>query len=300
MLGRKICIKCEDQIELKGLLFEAVAPKAVVIINSATATKKEFYIPFATFLAENNWLSLVYDYRGIGESKPAEGLKGCDYEYLDWGRKDMVAVLEYVDTNYPNLKKIIVGHSVGGQKVGLMHNHRKIAGMFTFATSSGYWGYMKPTARLKIHFFFEIIRPISHFIFDYTAVKKLGLMEDLPKNITNTWRQWCSVPKYFFDAKFYKEIAEYAFYKELQFPIDVLWANDDYIVNQKNIDSFWKNVKSTKPIKIKKINPSDFGYKSIGHFGFFRKQYKNNLWPLAIECLEKYMIEKRPQRAISQ
>lgn len=281
-------ITCEDGVELSAILFTPNKPKAAVMISGATATPKEFYFAFAEYLVENNYAAICYDYRGICSSQPLNGLKGCEFEYLDWGMKDMPAVLDYLSNSFPDIPKLISGHSVGGQKFGMMPNHKKVSGMVTFASSAGYWGYMPFAYRLQTHFFFEFLRPISNWIYGYTAAKRLGLMEDLPKNITNTWREWCSVPEYFFDKKYYAETAAKGFYDSIEFPIQLFWTTDDTIVNQRSVDAFWKNVKSTKGIEIRKISPAEFGVKSIGHFGLFRRKFKETLWPLVLNKLDEF------------
>jgi predicted alpha/beta hydrolase len=144
-------------------------------------------------------------------------------------------------------------------------------------------------SKIKTHYFFEILRPITHFIYGYTAVKRFGIMEDLPKNITNTWRDWCSVPNYFFNEKYSSTTSALGYYNELTFPIKMLWADDDYIVTQPNVTSFWKNVKSTGGIEITKISPNDFGLKEIGHFGFFRKKFKEKLWPIGLNAINNFL-----------
>jgi predicted alpha/beta hydrolase len=214
-------VKCEDGVELAADLFLPATPKAAVMINGATATPKEFYFAFSEYLAENNYAVICCDYRGVCSSQPEGGLKGCEYEYLDWGMKDMPAVMNYLVKQFPNIPKFIVGHSVGGQKFGMMPNHTEVSGMVAFASSAGYWGYMPLAYRLQTRFFFDIFRPISNFLYGYTAAKKINLMEDLPKNVTNDWRKWCSVAEYFFDKKYYAATAAKGFYDKIGFPIQL-------------------------------------------------------------------------------
>lgn len=277
---KKIKIVCADGIKLSGWLLEAKVPKAMVQINSATATPKEYYLSFANYLLEHNYSVLVFDYRGVCESQPKEGLKNCQYEYLDWGLKDIPAAISYSKSLYPDLPFYYVGHSVGGQMVGLLPNKDLIDGYFTFGTSSGYWGHMNFKYRIITHFFFEIIRPIVKYTFGYSKLKFLKIMEDIPYKMTDTWHKWCSVPEYFFDKKYYHEIAEFDGYKDLNFPVKILYTDDDLIANKKNVASLWKHIHSSKGIEIeeyqtKKNNP-------IGHFGYFRKKQKNNIWPKVI------------------
>jgi len=64
----KVKIKCEDNFELFGTLFKPKKIKSCVMIAPATGIKKEFYAAFALFLAENGFVTLSFDNRGIGES----------------------------------------------------------------------------------------------------------------------------------------------------------------------------------------------------------------------------------------
>ncbi len=41
------------------------APRGTVLINSATAVPRKIYRAFATYLAEQGFAALSYDYRGI-------------------------------------------------------------------------------------------------------------------------------------------------------------------------------------------------------------------------------------------
>jgi predicted alpha/beta hydrolase len=287
-------VKCEDGVELTANLFAPTHPKAAVMMSGATAVPKEFYFSFAAYLVERNYAVICYDYRGVCSSQPEGGLKKCEYEYLDWGMKDMPAVMNYLAEQFPNIPKLIVGHSVGGQKFGMMPNHKEVSGMVTFASSAGYWGYMPLAYRLQTHFFFDIFRPLSNWFYGYTAAKKLNLMEDLPKNVTNAWRNWCSVPEYFFDKKYYADTAAKGFYDQIEFPIQLYWSTDDNIVNQRSVDAFWKHVKSSKGVELAKITPDEFGVKSIGHFGLFRRKFKETLWPLVLNKLDEFHETAKP------
>ena len=284
-------ITCTDGVQLAArLVLPEGKPKAVVQINSATATPKEYYANFANYLAENEYAVCYFDYRGICESQPKGGLKNCDYEYLDWPLKDMPAVIDYLDERFPTLPKLLMGHSVGGQKVGHIPNINKLKGMVTFATSSGFWGAMPWSYRIQLHFFFEIVRPITNFLFGYTATKRFGIMEDIPQKITNVWRDWCSVPNYFFDEKFWGKSVPKGCYDALPIPVKVFWASDDVISNKVNLEAFWKHVRSQHYIEFEELDPKAFGLKSIGHFGVFRKSFKTTLWPLMLRDLNKMLL----------
>ncbi|MFT6480036.1 MAG: putative alpha/beta hydrolase [Spirosomataceae bacterium] len=72
------------------------------------------------------------------------------------------------------------------------------------------------------------------------------------------------------------------------------WSTDDNIVNQRSVDAFWKHVKSSKGVELAKITPNEFGVKSIGHFGLFRRKFKETLWPLVLNKLDEFHETAKP------
>lgn len=281
-------IICSDAYELDAEIYKAGDNQnPIILLNGATAVRKEFYAGFAKYLQENGFTCITYDYRGIGKSKPKGGLKNMTTKYLDWATLDMTAALKFTKDKFPDKKILILGHSVGGQMAGLIQNLELADALLGFGCSSGYWGNMKFMDRLKSHYFFKIIRPISHLLFGFTAAKKLGIMEDLPSNVSNDWRKWCSVPQYFFDKKYIDEILPYSKYSDMGIPVKMIHATDDYIGTPKNIEGFWSNVKSSKGLVLEKWHPADFGLKEIGHFGPFQKKFQNTLWPMTLAEIKK-------------
>jgi predicted alpha/beta hydrolase len=286
----KIKIKTADGIELDANLFMPSQPRGIIQINGATAVLKEFYMNIAMYLFENNYTVLIFDYRGIGGSAPVEGLQNCTYTYTDWGQQDITAALAYLKTRFPELPVLLLGHSVGGQYVGLIKNTaKKVKAMVTVNTSSGYHGGMTLKYKLRNFFFFNIIRPITLSIWGYGKLKAFGFMEDLPKNIYNSWRDWCSVPDYFFDLKYASKVPGIEGYKNLDFPITVFRAADDDIATPINNHNLWKHINSSKPIEQITLEPRDFNLKTIGHFDLFRKKHKETLWPIVLEKLNMYL-----------
>lgn len=295
MNTEKLQIVCKDGYKLGATLFLPKNPlTAVIQINSASATPQGFYKNFAEYLSsKDSYAVLTFDYRGIGKSKPINGLKDFEVEYIHWATKDTAAVTDYLSERFVGLPLFYFGHSFGGQTIGLIPNLKKVSGLVTVGTSSGYVKNMKKLYRAKSFLFFEVVRPTSNAIFGYSRLKSIGIMEDLPKNLINSWRNWCNVPDYFFDPKHYSEIAEISNFKNFEVPIDVLIASDDEICTPKNVENFWKHVASTKTITVQYIDPSEYGKKEIGHFGFFRKIFNKTLWPIGLDKLQKQITNEK-------
>src|SRR5689334_23360948 len=96
--------------------------RGTVIIHGATATPARFYVPFASFLAASGLRVVRYDYRGVGASRPPV-LRGFAATMTDWAR-DAATVHRFVEERYPGGATAVVGHSFGGQLIGLVDEVR--------------------------------------------------------------------------------------------------------------------------------------------------------------------------------
>lgn len=283
---------CDDGIELRGILLIPETPKSIIQFNCGTAVKKEFYLRFLTYLAENGHLCCLWDYRDSGASAPAN-LNNCNYNYSDYGLKDMPAVKDFLNSNYPNLPFLFVAHSTGGQQIGLMKNLGDVKGAINIAVSTGYFANMPLIYRIKAYFFFFMFSPISILTKGYVSSKRFGLMEDLPKGVVLEWRDWCSKKDYFFDKSFHgTTIPEYS-YQNITFPIKVFYSPDDTISGEANTLNFWKHVKSSKEISIEKLNKDKAPLTKIDHFDYFKKEMKDFFWAKVLREIDKFLLEKK-------
>jgi predicted alpha/beta hydrolase len=190
-------IPARDGLPLGALLFRPPAGQ----LNPATGANRRYYEPFARYLAEAGLAVCLWDYRGAQHSRPVP-LTQATYRFADYGTLDMPAVLAWLEARFPGRPLLALGHSVGGQQVGLLPNVHKLAGLVAVATSVGYWKYMPLGYRLKTHFFFHLFSPLSPALLGYNAAGRWGIMEDLPRGVVRDWRRWCSVPDYYFDPRF--------------------------------------------------------------------------------------------------
>jgi predicted alpha/beta hydrolase len=290
LIRENIHITCNDGIELSGVLLLPENPKGLVQFNGGTALRKEFYLPFLEFIAAHGYITCFYDYRGSGASAPAT-LKGCEYRFSDYGVKDMPAVKTYLLKRYPDLPLLFVTHSVGGQQIGFMPDLKEVKGMIGFAISTGYFGYMPWKFRLKSFYLFYLFTPFSIALSGYVAAKRFNYMEDLPKNVAREWRSWCWKSDYFFNKRFYGKTVPVGIFKQYNFPIHAFWTTDDPIANKDSVPAYWANIKSTKPITVRRLTPSEFGKKKIDHMGFFKKAFKETLWQETVEKLNEFLSE---------
>ena len=98
-------LSARDGFPLAGRLWAipgAPQPKSIALINSGAGIQSRFYDRFAAFLAQNGVPTLVYDYRGIGRSRPTS-LRGFKASVEEWGSKDCAAVLDWLRDRFPEV-----------------------------------------------------------------------------------------------------------------------------------------------------------------------------------------------------
>ncbi len=277
-----ISIICDDGFPLAATLYQPKTVKAAVMIAPATGIKQTFYNSFALFLADSGFGVICYDNRGIGKSRKGS-INDGDPSLITWGREDMSAVLEKLKDLFPETTYHLVGHSAGGQLVGLMKNTNDLGSIFNFACSSGSIRNMGFAFKFQALFFMNVFIPINNLLFGQTNSQWVGMGEPLPKKVATQWSQWCNGSGYVAMA-FEKEIDKHA-YDEIDIPALWLHATDDSIANLANVKdmiSVFPNLKS----EIVTLEPRILGFKEIGHMKFFSSKNKK-LWNYAVNFLNE-------------
>ena len=274
----KLKIASRDGFKLGAMLLEAHSPIGCVQINSATGVRKEFYLHFAGFLCDAGYHVVLFDYRGIGESRPSS-LRGFDVVNHDWGQKDMPAVLDWLEERFPSLPKFAVGHSAGGQQLGLMDNHHKFTKAVAISSSSGYWKYLKSPFKYFSLFVWYGLEPILNATFGYVPASWFKLGEDLPKGVAKEWRSWCLSQSYF--GEFLGKTILRHYFHEVRTPILFIYPEDDRIATEQSVDAL-QRFYTNAPLYVDRIILKGYGMSRIGHFGFFSRK-SIALWPKVID-----------------
>lgn len=287
----KIQFSAEDGTLLSGQLLAAEQPKALVLLNPGTATPMRYYLPFAGFLASQGFSVFLWNYRGFDESRQGS-LAGSAIEFTDVGQHDMPAAIARAKELAGDLPLYCIGHSAGGQQIGFAHNVNLLEGMLAVAVSTGYTGSMPLGYRLKAHFFFKLLGPVSSRLVGYVAAKRLGIMEDLPAGLVKEWGRWCSKPDFFFDPLFARDKPHLAGYRTLKFPVHVLTADDDEISTEFNTRSLWKHIRTQTPVEFVRYRAAEAPGGHIGHFGYFRRSHPQ-IWQDMLERLQGFMTDDK-------
>jgi predicted alpha/beta hydrolase len=220
-------------------------PSATVLIAAATAVPAGFYRRFASYLAERGFDTITFDYRGVGRSRPAS-LKGFDARMRDWADLDSAAAVDFAAALNPGKPLLYVGHSFGGQALGLLPNNTKVSRALLVASQVGYWRYVTGA--------FERYR---------------------------VYASWCMKPGYLFDDETLTSRANFPNYKGA---VRAVGMADDPWATPPAIARLLQGFTGTKPEHIT-ILPRDAGAAKIGHFNFFRADFRDTLWKNAADWL---------------
>ncbi|MEO0338756.1 MAG: alpha/beta fold hydrolase [Bacteroidota bacterium] len=276
-----ISIPCSDGYELKGTLYQATETKAAILFGPATGIRRTFYHSFAKHLASFGYAILTFDNRGIGDSK-GESLNSVSASLVNWGKLDMTAGLEVLKRRFPDVDYHLLGHSAGGQLIGLMDNCLDLKSFFNVACSSGSIHNARYPFKFSSFFFLNIFLPLSNLIFGHTKSGLIGMGESLPKQVAADWRRWCNGRGYV-KVDFDKKIKEH-FYNQMAIPSLWLHATDDEIANLANVKDMiriFPNIES----RIISLDPKALGFQEIGHMKFFSSK-KKVLWQHAVDWFE--------------
>ncbi|HYD96032.1 MAG TPA: alpha/beta fold hydrolase [Noviherbaspirillum sp.] len=264
----------------------AAAPKAVVVLPCAMGIRQDFYFPFAQFLAQQGFAVLTFDYRGAGASVPEKhrrSLRGLQADLFIWAERDYNAALRVAKEWQRNLPLLVVGHSLGGQLPGLLPDRDLIDGILTVAAGSGYWRHNVPKLKRYVWFMWYVAVPLCTPLFGYFPGKRLRMVGDLPRGVVYQWSRWCRHPDYVVDGK--GRLIRDGF-DRIRVPVLSLSFTDDELLSRKSIDRL-HGIYRNAPVERRHIAPADVQARRIGHFGFFRPEFRTTLWRQAQEWLEQ-------------
>lgn len=281
-----LTIMTERNQALTATVYRPKTPiKKAIMIAPATGIKRQFYHSFAQYLAEQGFGVLTFDNEGIGASLTTN-LAKCDASLISWGRHDMPAVLDALQDEFTEASYHVIGHSAGGQLIGLMPNYKSIASVFNVACSSGCIKNMDLPYKIKAMGFMDVFIPITNLALGYTPSDKMGMGEPLPRGVARQWREWCNGEGYIKTA--FGHSIHTHFYDDMLMPALWLGFSDDDIANSKNMDDMIR-VYSQMPVQKCFLDPKDFGVSSIGHMRYFSSRTHAKapeLWQMATDWLE--------------
>lgn len=268
---RSLTLTARDGYGLGATLFSPRDAKGTVVVHGAVATPQRFYRNFAEFLADGGLRVLTYDYRGVSASRPPS-LAGFTATMTDWARFDAAAAHQFVRDTFGAEPVASVNHSFGGQLVGLAESAHDVQGTVMVGAQLGYYGHWGCLERMELALLWKTVVPVATAAWGYLP-GRLGLGEDLPSGVAREWAIWCSSEEYLMAhhmdarerfARFEPSVLFYSFTDDPFAPRRAVNALIDRLV--------------TARIDHRRVSPDDHGGASIGHFGFFKRRFRDTLW----------------------
>ena len=259
--------------QLDVRVFPAPESNTVVIIAGAMGVGQHCYEKFARFLAAEGITAITFDYYGMGGSLNTP-LKDCPVRVTEWATEDCQAVIRLARELCPGQRVQWIGHSVGGQLLGMTPNVNELDNIVTIACGSGYWRENSAPTKRVAWLLWYFLAPVTVGLLGYFPGKRLNIVGDLPPNVMRQWRRWCLNREYAVGAEGPHMRERFS---SVEVPITAVAFSDDEMMSRRNTESlhgFFANA----PVTIDIIKPADLGARRIGHLGWFREQFRESLW----------------------
>ena len=272
-----LMLAARDGTMLAATFFEPAAPNGgAILLNSGTGIPRQFYAAFASHLASRGFAVLTYDYRGIGGS-PARPSATME----EWGTVDQASMLDHLAALRPGAPLAVVGHSLGGQVLGLADNIANVRAAVLICSQSGYWRHWTGRRRLRMLALWWLMIPGLTAATGRFPGRWIG-NADLPAGIARNWARWGRSRHYLCDARGRPLRPHNA---AVTCPIRWLSFSDDPAAPPAAVDALLSYYPKAA-IDRRHLTPADLGVPSIGHFGFFRKSMPRRAWDDVAACLE--------------
>jgi predicted alpha/beta hydrolase len=270
-------IAASDGYRLAITLYPGDSNHTVVLINSATAVPRRFYQRFASWLQQHGWTAVTYDYRGIGDSKPAS-LRGFGARMRDWAFLDMTAMVDWVSSELSPGRMFAIGHSFGGQALGLIENASRIDAMVGVSAQSGYWAVQGGREPARVRVIVTVLIPLLSRLVGYFPWSWFASGADLPKHVALEWAGWCRQPNYLLDD----ESLPLERYARFNAPVLAYSIEDDDWGTRRAVDAM---MRAYPEVTRRHIAPADYGLPRLEHMGFFRDG-SQPIWQQVVEWLD--------------
>ena len=278
MTGERVELRAPDGSAVVAHRFDALQARAVVVVAPALAVPQDFYRDFALGLAQRGLAALTFDFRGVGHAAP-RSLRGYRATIDDWLRLDFETVVAAAREQAGGRPLFVVGHSLGSQLVALLPSATSVRALVAVAGGSGYWGRLSPRMRPMMLLMLHGAAPLSARLAGYFPGRRLRLLGDLPSGVMHQWRRWCLHEDYLIGI----EPGAREAYARARFDLLSLAFTDDAMMPQANVDALHSHLSGVAR-ESRRLSPADAGG-PIGHVGFFRKRYRDTLWPIAADWL---------------
>jgi predicted alpha/beta hydrolase len=246
-------------------------PLAAALVAGAMGVKSRYYVPFAEHLASLGIATLTIDYRGVGLSR-THSLRGFRAGMMDWAEGDLQGAADAVQARWPGVPLHWVGHSLGGQLMGFVR--APIARALFVASQSGHWSHWKGSKKLVMAALWHVAIPVAVRVTGRLPMRSAGQGEDVPAGVGADWARWGRHRGYYQPTIAEKGGAQFA---QWEGALRSYSFADDWYAPRSASQALIEDYPRARA-ELKVVRPEDVGAREVGHFGFFRPEFKSTLW----------------------
>jgi predicted alpha/beta hydrolase len=283
-------VRALDGYELGGHFYAGPAGDAaerVAVIHCGAAIPAARYRRFAAYLAASGMPTLIYDYRGIGLSRPRQ-LRGFRAAIEDWAEYDCGGAIAWLRSRFPRAEMVGIAHSIGALLVGGAANASEQDRLVLVGGHTGYYGDYHPRYRVPMTAVWHALMPAVTLLFGYFPARRLGLGEDIPRRIALQWafRRSPELRPKGIGPGFARVQSLLDRCAELQRPALVVSVSDDAFATEGGVKRLLSYYPRLFPLQRVAFTPADAGTRRIGHFGLFGRHAGAALWPRLLAQLD--------------
>jgi predicted alpha/beta hydrolase len=269
----EVAFSAADGFSLSATLYKPARQSGFALqINSAAGTPRAYYRTFAGFMAARGHAVFTYDVRGV--EREGADVRHSPASVLASGTLDQAAATRWLADRYPDLPLAILGHSVGGQILGLSPEFGRFRAAMLVGSGHGYWRraprfWLRLRRLLAVH----LIGPPIVFLLGYMPAFVIGGAAKGPILARELMRFGRS-PHFFCDEEGRALRPHNA---DFRGALRFLLIEDDEVVppgNELNIEEYFPNARREKLL----LRPANYGVTSIRHFGLFRRSMPERAW----------------------
>lgn len=265
-----LTIATEDGYSLAATLWTAPQSRAVALIAPATGVPHGFYRRFARHLNAGGLDVLSFDYRGMSASRGPRSMRDPGLTMWNWGTRDLVAAIAEAERLAAGRPLVYVGHSFGGQALGLASNASRVERALFVGSQHGWMGHWPWHQRALLAFLWKLALPATTRLFGRFPSSLFGMGESLPREVALQWASWCSRREH---------LGAWEGHAGLRIPILSLSFEDDFFAPRAAAAALLREYASAE------VEHRHLPAEGLGHFGFFRGGRVLALWDDAAQFL---------------
>lgn len=251
-----------DGVQLTAQVYSRDQPaRMTILMLPGIGVPQRAFRHLAKWFALRGARCVTVDYRGIGKSVTAKGIDSASL--TAWAKEDISAAMGFCKSTGPE-PVVLVGHSFGGQAVGLNKVLADVRAAVFIGSQFGQSRNWDGAERWRLAAYWHVILPVIASIYRVLP-RWSGPAGPLPRGVAQEWVRWGRSRDWYVSQK--PESVDLL--AHFGAPILAYGMTDDSIAPPRAVTAFLKRFYATVPDR-RDIGPEQVGLARIGHTGLLR------------------------------